>query len=283
MLEGMSLRSLLIVVLLLSAGASAAPSRATWVWDNSVTEKAKQAELLRFCRDRRIDTLFLHAPPEHLQERAAEFRSLLAAAHKQGVRIEALDGAATWAHEPAKAEEFVTAVRAFNDAGGPAEKFDGVQLDVEPYDTPEWKESPAKVAGELLAMLDAVRAAAGGMRLALAVPPWYGEIDLPDGSLLAETILRTDEIALMAYTDQTKGLAAECTPALEFAAQHQKQVWVGISAQFYDTDMDSSRPARPQVERLIKSAERMFAGQRALRGIAIHDYEHWRTAYSRKR
>jgi hypothetical protein len=249
------------------------------VWDNSVTAKAKQAGLLRFCHERRIDTLFLHAPADHLRERAAEFRSLLAAAHLQGIRVEALDGEATWARERAKAEEFIAAVRAFNDAGGPAERFDGVQLDVEPYDTPEWKESPAKAAGELLAMLDAARAAAGGLHLALAVPPWYGEIDIQDGILLAEVILRVDEVALMAYTDQTKGLAAECKPALDFAAQHGKQVWVGISAQAYDTDMNSARPLRPQVERLIKSAERMFEGQRSLHGIAIHDYEHFRTLY----
>jgi hypothetical protein len=280
----MSLRSILVALLLATTPALAATHRATWVWDNSVTQDAgRRAALLRFCHERRIDTLFLHAPADHLRERAAQFRALLVAAHAQGIRIDALDGEATWAHEPARAEAFLAAVRGFNDAAALDQKFDGVQLDVEPYDTPEWKESPAKVAGELLAMLDAVHAGAGGIRVTLAVPPWYGEIGLPDGSLLAETITRTDEIALMAYTDQKKGLGPECRPALDFAAQEGKQVWVGISAQFYDTDMDPARPAKPQVERLIKSAERMFAGESSLRGIAVHDYEHWRTQYSGKR
>jgi hypothetical protein len=173
-------------------------------------------------------------------------------------------------------------VRAFNDAGAAGERFDGLHLDVEPYDTPEWKAEPEKSAAQYLAMLDALRSQAGGLPVAADVPPWFGEIELPEGTLLSGVIERVDEVALMAYTDQVKGLAAECRPALDFAAQRHKLVWVGVSAQLYDTDMDPGRGVQPQVERVIKAAEHAFRSARSLRGIAIHDYGHLRALYDRR-
>lgn len=269
---------------MLGTAAAERPRRAVWVWDNSVTEEpAERDDLLRFCRERRIDTLFLHAPMDHLQDRPDEFHAFLAAAHEQKMRVEALDGAPRWPFERAAAEGFVTAVRVFNSfAKTPAERFDGIHVDAEPYDTPEWKADEQRAAAQYIELLDALRSQKGDLPLAADVPPWFGTFTLPEGTLLSAVIERVDEVALMSYTNQVKGLAAEVRPALDFAAQRGKRVWIGVSAQLYDSDMDPGRPVRPQVERILKTAEHRFRGARALRGVALHDFEHLRALYDKR-
>lgn len=286
MLRRMRAGGLAVVVLLVaSAGAAEAPRRAAWVWNNSVTESAEQrSRFLRFCRERRIDTLFLHAPMDHLQDRAEEFHAFLAAAHKEKMRVEALDGAPRWPFERQAAERFMTAVQVFNSfAKTAAERFDGVHVDAEPYDTAEWKASPERAAEQYLELLDALRAQKGELPLTVDVPPWFGEFAAGDGTLLSSVIDRADAVALMSYTNQVKGLGAEVRPALEYAGARGKRVWAGVSAQLYDSDMDAKRPVRRQVERVIKAAERQFRGARGLRGVAIHDLEHFRMLYDGKR
>src|SRR3954468_14429753 len=88
MLKEMAKRALAVVLLFLSAtfihaGAEerAPLERATWVWNNSITESAsRRDDLLRFCAQRKIRVLFLYAPMDHLQERPEEFHAFLAAA-----------------------------------------------------------------------------------------------------------------------------------------------------------------------------------------------------------
>lgn len=273
-----------VLLLFVSTAAAERPRRAVWVWDNSITETAAQRDdFLRFCRDRKIDTLFLHAPMDHLQDRPDEFHAFLAAAHKKKMRVEALDGAPRWAFERRAAEDFVTAVKVFNSfAQTPAERFDGIHLDVEPYDTTEWKADEQRAAAQYLELLDVLRAQQGELSLTADVPPWFGSFGIPEGTLLSGAIARADAIALMSYTNQVRGLAAEVKPALEFAATKGKRVWVGLSAQAYDSDMDANRPLRPQVERTLKRAEKEFRTAPALAGVALHDYEHLRALYGRR-
>ena len=273
-----------VLLLFVSSAAAEKPRRALWVWDNSIVDSAAQRDdFLRFCRERKIDTLFLHAPMDHLQDRAADFHAFLAAAHKEKMRVEALDGDARWAFERAPAGNFVTAVQVFNSfAKTPAERFDGIHLDVEPYDTPEWKADDVRAATQYLELLDVLRSQKGELPLTADVPPWFGEFQVGEERLLAGVIARVDAVGIMAYTSQTKGLQADCRPAIEFAGAHGKRAWCGISAQLFDTDMTAARPLRPQVEAVLKTGEKTFRGQPGFRGIAIHDYAHLRALYPKR-
>lgn len=277
-------RRIAVVVVLLGCAISAfaAPRRATWVWDNAVTEKAKQAELLRFCRDRRIDTLFLHAPATHLQERADEFRSLVAAAHAQRMRVEALDGRPGWATDHDKAKQFVGAVVTFNQAGAPDERFDGVHLDVEPYGTEEWGTARSEIALRWLGMFDEARAAAAGLPVTADIPLWLGGVAAGNEDLQSAILARVDTVALMAYATQhnKKRLAAACRSAIREAQRQGRSVWIAISVQ----------PAylvgtgkRQHAEKLVKTVERTLVDAPTVAGVAIHDYEHWQPLYAGRR
>jgi len=119
--------------------------RAVWVWNNwAASEPDRRDDLLVFCRQRGINVLFLHLMPEDLSTRGDDFRALLTQAHQQGFKIQALAGAPEWvfAEKRARLGWLLDAVVKFNDEGPAEARFDGVHLDVEPYDTPEWKASP---------------------------------------------------------------------------------------------------------------------------------------------
>lgn len=273
------------------AGASerraAAPrgGRAAWAWNNAIVDSAeKRDEFLSFCRQRRINVVFLYAGAKDLRARAPRFRAFLAAAHRKKMRVDALDGDPSWglrAHRGG-AEEFFAALREFQQAGAPpAERFDGVHLDVESYDRPEWKAAETQAAEEYLEFLEWARAQAGGLRMAADVPPWFGHVQVAQGRLLGAVIERVDEVGLMAYSEQVKGQMALARPALEYAAQQRKGVWVGVSAQLYDSDMDPRQPLREQVERVVKASERRLKRYASFRGVAIHDLEHFLALYGK--
>jgi hypothetical protein len=255
------------------------------VWDNDVLgTPAAQRDFFRFCSVRRISTLFLHAPADHLRERAPEFRAFLATAHRERVRVEALDGAPGWAFDGAKPRRFVEAVLTFNrESERPEERFDGIHLDVEPYDSPQWHESEPTVIAHYLAMLAEVQQQAAGLPLAADVPPWFANVETPDGTVLSAMLAHVEGIGLMAYARQMKAIVKQGRPAVETARRRGKQVWVGISVQPQSSDMDAKRPVRPQVEAVIKKAERAFRHTAGFAGVAIHDYEQLRELYDRER
>ncbi|MDP9268623.1 MAG: hypothetical protein M3P27_09925 [Acidobacteriota bacterium] len=268
-----------------AAGAPRQPQRAVWVWNNWVaSDPERRDDLIAFCRQRGINVLFLHVLPEELSVRSADFRAFLTQAHEQGFKVQALAGAPEWvfADKRERLSGFLAAVLKFNQEGPAEARFEGIHLDVEPYDTAEWKAGPAAVGKQYLEMLEFTRARIGALPLAADVPPWYStvEMDATAGrSLLAAVVERVDQIGLMAYARQVRDIGGSSRYALEAARRQGKGVWVGMSAQLYDSDMKRDQPLRAQVENVVKSIEKRLKSAPGLLGIAIHDYEHYRPLY----
>jgi len=281
----MAVVSLVAMVAMTSAVAADAPrqqQRAVWVWNNWVASEAdRRVDLLAFCKQRGINVLFLHIMPEDLSVRPDDFRALLTEAHQQGVRVQALAGAPEWVFpdKRARLKWFLESVVKFNEEGPAEAHFDGVHLDVEPYDTLEWKAGPLEVGKSYLEMLEFTRAQIGALPLAADVPPWYSTIAMDGSSLLADVVARVDQIGLMSYARQVKDIGGSSREALDAARRHGKGVWVGMSAQLYDSDMKSGKPLRPQVEKVVETIERKLKSAPGLLGVAIHDYEHYRQLY----
>ena len=283
MLVGQRALFLLVILLAVAAPQSAAserPRRATWVWSNDIVgSPAERDAFLKFCRKRRIDVLFLYAPPHRVRERSAEFHALLAAVHAAGLRVEALDGAPEWAFEPEHATSFAQAVLAFNrEAVTAGERFDALHLDVEPYQAQNWKDAPEQGGERFLEMLRAVRAAAGGLPLTADVPAWFAQSDTGDPPLLGRALEQLDAVAVMAYVERARRVQTLMAPALALAAPQGKQVWAGISVQRADAD-DSSLLARKRFEELVRKTESGLRHRRGFHGVAIHDAEHLRELY----
>jgi hypothetical protein len=128
----------------LSAGAGEAlPAHGLWVWKNPPVVDAPQgAEKLRdFCRSQGINEVYVSFSPNGDASEEGRLAHLIALLHRSNIRVEALLSSEN-ADEPGKhREKLLERVRAivqFN-RNHPADRFDGIHLDIEPQQRPENK------------------------------------------------------------------------------------------------------------------------------------------------
>ncbi len=119
--------------------------RAMWDWNTvpHISDASRMTDFLDFCKRENIKTLWMQVSLENSALRnKAEWKSFIAAAHRVGVRVEALDGSPEYAvkqhHNIPLA--LVDAVIAYNGESRPEERFDGIHLDNEPYLLIGWRD-----------------------------------------------------------------------------------------------------------------------------------------------
>lgn len=225
-------------------------SRGMWVWSSAalLDEPAAQQELFAFSRARGIETLWMQITTERLAEpdaarlrlavsQADAWRALLAAAHAQRLRVEALDGDPTYAdrafHDVPLA--ITDAVLAFNRGGRSDERFDGLHFDNEPYLLPGWHDRPTRerLLVDYLTLNDEIQhrvRLSPPMTYTVDLPFWWSAIDPATGepiaavtyagvrqSATAHSLGRLDAVTVMNYRNHTAGpdgLVAVATPVL---------------------------------------------------------------------
>jgi hypothetical protein len=236
--------------------AGAEPSRAAnaiWLWQTRqiLTDRAAFDRFFAFVTEMRIQRVFMQLPyhEEHPAGASApaihltlqsETRAFLGRAHREGIRVEALDGEPEFA--VASQHPLVLAiVRALIDfnRGSPAQQqFDGFHLDVEPYlllgfDSPDRVE----IIRGYVTLLREVAAAArsGALPLGIDIPFWYKTEDASCGDAptdLARCVLRiADEVCIMDYRIVAPGhggIVGLATPILREGDELGKRVYVGI-------------------------------------------------------
>ncbi|HXG57287.1 MAG TPA: hypothetical protein VNJ03_18045, partial [Vicinamibacterales bacterium] len=135
--------------------------RAMWDWNilSHISDASRMTDFLTFCKTENIKTLWMQVSlensallPEGVRgavkevtgalRNKAEWKSFIAAAHRVGVRVEALDGFPEYAvkqnHNIPLA--VVDAVIDYNGESRPEERFDGIHLDNEPYLLIGWRD-----------------------------------------------------------------------------------------------------------------------------------------------
>lgn len=133
-------------------------ARAMWIWstDELLNDAEARETLFQFCKRENVDQLWIQilyriepnvdltatadseGLPEGLQchvQHPDKFRQFLAQAHQHAIKVHALDGYPEFAQKiyHAMPLAIVDGVIAFNKASKPAEKFDGIHFDNEPY------------------------------------------------------------------------------------------------------------------------------------------------------
>jgi hypothetical protein len=147
-----------------------------------------------FCKDttfgkHTIKTLYLYADRYNgvciIKDNPGLYRDFIAWAHSQGYKVYALVGSSMYCapmyaydryHD--KAVALMENIINFNISSAANERFDGINVDIEPYGLPDWKSKPV-VQVQFLNMLDKMiqRKNAAGINLAFgpAVPRWLDE------------------------------------------------------------------------------------------------------------
>jgi hypothetical protein len=137
--------ALLALALVLPAAAAdrSGPVHGLWVWkSSSVLQEPSAVETLdQFCRSSAITEIYISVPSQYSALEGLHLAQLITQLHASGVRVEALLSS-TNADEPGAARtkllDHVQSILQFN-RQHPAQRFDGVHLDIEPQQRPENK------------------------------------------------------------------------------------------------------------------------------------------------
>ena len=250
----------LVVCAAPTPSAQSKPARALWLWSPgpALTDAAARMALFDLLEREGIGRVWAQiglepgpgpAPRVRYQ---AEWRSLLADAHRRHVRIEALDGDPSYALQAYHhiTLRVVDALLAFNRAAGPTEQFDGLHLDIEPYLLIPWRFRLARetILHEYLDLMIECRRRLyefPGMQFGADIPYWWQSTDDRTGRPIADVafdgtrkaasahlIDRVDNVGIMNYrnaADGGDGLIAHGTDLLVYADQAKAaRIWMGV-------------------------------------------------------
>jgi len=296
--------------LLLPPAVYAAPAeRAIWTWEKDsyavVEDTAAAADAIAFLRSRKIRTIYLYADAfegRNLLEDSPElYRRFIRRLHSRGLRAYALLGSAYLNTEeyvlPENRQDALAMfqrVLTYNASSKPGERFDGVNLDIEPHILDQWAEQKEEL---LLQFLDLGKAimdlkARSGQRLLVgpAIPFWLDGIELdwngakkPVSEHVADIY---DYVALMDYRDRAEGkdgIISHALSELKYAGEIKRKVVIGVEVTPNEIQKVSfDHLSEPEMERELALAEKAFRGEAAFAGFALHNFRGYRAWLRRK-
>jgi hypothetical protein len=297
--------ALLLALAAPAMGAPAAVPRAIWTWEAEsyamLEQPAALEEVLRFFKDKRIDTVFLYADAYRgrnlLVEQPQRYRRLIRRAHAAGRRVYALLGSGYLNTERyvlpphhAAAVAMLQRVLDYNKAAAPDERFDGVNLDIEPHILDEWDSHKLELLASFLDMSQALMDAKARSRQAIeigpAIPFWLDGIELEwhgKRRPVSEHVQGLyDYVALMDYRDHADGgdgLVAHALDELRYGESIGKRVLLGVETAPNEIQKVSfNHLAESDLERELAKTVGGVGKMRAFGGFVIHHYRayrHW--------
>ncbi|WP_214106643.1 Ig-like domain-containing protein [Acrocarpospora catenulata] len=302
------------------AGTSEPPAvlqsdRALWIWEPAAYQLLEnpgaRTVLGQFMDDttlspQRRSTIYLYADRYDgafaLADNPARYRSLILWAHSRGYRVHALLGsslymAPMWAYSRyhGKAVQLVETVLNYNLASAPDERFDGVNVDIEPHGLPEWPTKPTvqtQYLDMLASMMGRKEISGQNLNIGPAIPrwldsnsecsniTWHGKTQ----NCARHVIDTTDYISLMDYRDVAtgpSGIIAHAEDEIGYAASTGKKVMIGIETDQISATGDPEKisfqeEGRTAMESELGQVYAAFAGSPAFLGVAVHHYDAYR-------
>ena len=228
--------------------------RAMWLWETPVvtSDAEERRRLVQFCRTEGITDLFLQLPyeAERVDDRWAiswdreSMRPLLADLHAAGVTVHALDGDPRFSLSEWHGRVIATiqSITEYNRESQPAERFDGIRYDIEPYLLPGFggvrRTEILKQYLTIVAESQAL-AAQAGLVYGVDIPAWFDErneffepVADVEGRPVSELIIDiVDNVGIMDYRTQAygaDGTIAHAQSELRYAADAGKKVFLGL-------------------------------------------------------
>ncbi|OXM82843.1 hypothetical protein [Paenibacillus rigui] len=261
-----------------------APSKATWLWDTSLLETSSgRAEIVQFAREQQLQRIYVQV---NRNLAPAAYRQLIQAASDSRIEVHALDGAPAWAlpEESRRITELVQWVKTYNRSAAENERFQGIQVDIEPYLLPAWTTDDqsrlAKAWLQSVTLLHNEVKKDSSLTTSAVLPFWLDQIKLPDRemSLFEAIMTKLDEAALMSYRDQAQDVIDLSAAEMNIAERLGKKVWIGLET--------NPSPDTPYITFFDKGQEAMMFQLAVMdgvlrlnpsyAGIVIHDYTGWR-------
>lgn len=303
------LTAALLICPQLTLRAAPAP-RAVWVWEAESSTLLRRPSAARsavkFFKARGISAVYLYtdayADSGLLKSNPGLYRKLLRRLRKNGIQVYALLG--SWpfrTHEyvlPGRRSEaaaMLWRVLAYNASSRPEERFEGVNLDIEPHMLDAWKSDRDLLLYNFLELgseLMALKGEAGSaIRLGPAIPFWLDDIALDwHGAKkpVSEHLLDVyDYAALMDYRNMAEGpdgMIALAASELEYAQKIDRPLLIGVEVTPNEVKKVSFNSlSKPAMERELALAEAAFSVKPAFAGFVIHHFGSYRAWLDRRK
>lgn len=300
------LHAALLAALLAAGGAralDAAGPRAIWTWEGEsyamLESEGMAAQGIAFLKAKSIGTVYLYADAWRgrnlIVSQPERYRRLLRRLHASGLKVYALLGSGYLHTEryvlPGQRDEAVAMLQRvldYNKAAAPDERFDGVNLDIEPHILAEWPARKMELLAGFLDMSDALMAlkARSGQALPVgpAIPFWLDGIQLdwhgkrkPVNQHVQDIY---DYVALMDYRDHADGgdgLVSHAMDELAYGQAIGRPVLIGIETMPNELKKVSFHHlGEADLERELAATSREVGGMRSFGGFVVHHYAAYR-------
>ncbi len=195
--------------------------RSVWMWHYRQVLRHPQ-RVVRVLERHGIGRVYLQiAPP------LSAFRPFLGRAHEAGIQVFALEGSPDAVLDPAPILKHTAELARFNARPGP--RFQGLQLDIEPYALKRFWKHQRRYLSRYLGLLSKVRQAAPpGFWLSVAIPSWFSRLRFDEHSMSALAVGLADEIVIMSYHGGMGSAERAAAPAVRQARDAHKPAYIGI-------------------------------------------------------
>jgi len=284
--------------------AAAAP-RAVWIWEEDAFRMLDKDEARRevetFLDQQHISTIYLYADEYQgrniLVNEPEKYRKLIASAHARGFKVFALLGSAYLrTQEYILPEKRPAAVRMFGsvldfnrDTPDASSRFDGVNVDIEPYLLDDWA-SARPLRGrqylDLSAEFMRMKAAAGSsLPVGPAMPFWFDGIEDVEWNgqrrKLSEFVQDIyDYVAIMDYRNVAEGpdgIVSHAQDELDYADRMNKKVMIGVETlQTTPAKVTFFGKGGKYFEAQLALAEAAMTQHRSFGGFVVHHLKSYR-------
>ncbi len=291
--------------------AVAAP-RAIWIWEEDafrmLDKDKEQREVETFLARQRISTMYLYADEFYgrniLRDEPEKYRKFIAGAHARGFKVYALLGSGYLSsQEYILPEKRPAAVRMFgrvldfNRATPDASsRFDGVNVDIEPYLLDDWSSARplrARQYLDLSAEFMRMKAAAGsGLLVGPAMPFWYDGIEDVEWNgrrrRLNECVQDIyDYVAIMDYRNVAEGsdsIVSLAQDELDYADRMNKKVIIGVETlETTPAKVTFFGKGSTYFEEQLALAESAMTRHRSFGGFVVHHLKSYRVLVKEKK
>lgn len=164
------------------------------------------------------------APPLH------PYRRFLGLAHQSGIEVFALDGSPQAVLDSVPVLRHAADLVRFEARPGP--RFQGLQLDVEPYALKRFWRHPTRYLDRYITLLGKVRhMIPQDIRLSVAIPSWFSGLKLDGQPVSALAVKIADEVVVMSYRGGLRAAEHAAAPVVRQAGFAHKPAYIGIRPQ----------------------------------------------------
>lgn len=273
--------------------------RAIWIWEKDsysmLDQEASRSQALEFFKSKAINRVYIYSDEFNrinaIRDQPSLYRELIKYFHKNDISVYALLGSGHLNTEEYILPEhrkdalaMVDRVLRFNSGSSKDERFDGINLDIEPHILDAWPEKKMQLLEYFLdmskAIMDLKHESGLDLQVGPAIPFWLDGIQLNwhggTRNVSDHTIDIYDYVALMDYRDHADGqdgIISHALDELAYAGKIGKKVAIGIEVTPNEIRKVSfNHLAEKDMNRELDTAAKEFLGKPAFDGFVIHHY-----------